>query len=126
MGKQAWWVLAIEVDVAEHCGCTVIAFIIDVCIKRACKFLERITAVFSRIFWPFAPACDDGVVLELKVHRTIPLGLQQGPPRSRSSGRLEHAVGDEGGSGGEPDQEGGQDEEEREPTAGSHRASLRH
>jgi len=91
MGKQAWWVLAIEVDVAEHCRCTVIALVIDVRIKRACKFLERVAAVFGRKFWPFALACDDCVVLELKVHRATVLGLQQAPPR-RSGARLEHAV----------------------------------
>ena len=69
MGKQARWVLAVEVDVAEHCRCTVIALVIDVRIKRACKFLERVAAVLRRKFWPFALACDDCVVLELKVHR---------------------------------------------------------
>jgi hypothetical protein len=71
VGKQAWGVLAIEVDVAEHCGCTVAAVVIDVIKEWAREFLEGTTALVGRKFWPFALACDDCVVLELKVHGAI-------------------------------------------------------
>jgi hypothetical protein len=67
--KQAWWVFTIEIDVAEHSRCTVVAVIIDVIHKWACKFQESTAAFVSREFGPFALACDDCVVLELKVHR---------------------------------------------------------
>ncbi|CAM0151033.1 unnamed protein product [Urochloa decumbens] len=70
-GEQTWWVLAKEVDVAEHCRCTGIAVIIEVHIKWARKFLESGTALAGRKFWPFALACDDCIVLEFKVHRAI-------------------------------------------------------
>lgn len=68
-GKQAWWILAIEVDIAEHCRCTVVALVIEVIIIRAREFLECGTAFAGWKLWPFALACDDCVVLELKVHR---------------------------------------------------------
>lgn len=68
-GKQAWWILAIEVNVAEHCRCTVVALVIEVRTIRAREFLECGTAFAGWKLWPFALACDDCVVLELKVHR---------------------------------------------------------
>jgi hypothetical protein len=68
-GKQTWWILAIEVDVAEHCRCTFIALVIEVIVKRAREFLECGTALAGWKLRSFALACDDCVVLELKVHR---------------------------------------------------------
>jgi hypothetical protein len=70
-GEQPWWVLAIEVDVGEHLRRAAVAVIIDVRIERACEFLESGTAFFRGKFWPFALACDDCVVLELKAHWAI-------------------------------------------------------
>ena len=70
-GEQAWWVLAIEVDVGEHGRCAAVAVIIEVHIEWAGEFLESGAALAGRKCWPFALACDDCVVLELKAHRAI-------------------------------------------------------
>ena len=70
-GEHACWVRALEVDVAYHRACTVRALVVDVRGKWACKFLESITTFRRRRLWPFAPACDDCVVLGLKVHRAV-------------------------------------------------------
>jgi hypothetical protein len=67
-GEQARWILTIQVDVAEHCRCTVVALVIEVRIVRARELLECGTAWAGWKLWPFALACDDCVVLELKVH----------------------------------------------------------
>jgi len=124
-GEQAWWVLTVEVDVGEHGRRTAVAVIIEVHIEWAGKFLESSAALASRKFRPFALACDDCVVLELKAHRAILLGLQQAPPRG-SSGHLEHAVGQERSGGrGDPGQGGGrEEEEEQEPAVPRHRPRV--
>jgi len=126
-GKQTWWILAIEVDVAEHCRCTFIALVIEVIVKRAREFLECGTALAGWKLRSFALACDDCVVLELKVHRATILGLQQAPP-CRSGARLEDAIGQERTvrGRGELSHYGGREEEDQEPTPRRHRHASSH
>lgn len=67
--KQAWWILAILIDVAEHRRCAAVAFIVEILTERARELRESSAAEGGREIRPFALACNDCVVLELKVHR---------------------------------------------------------
>lgn len=68
--KQSRRVFTIEVDVAEHSGCTIIAQVVQLISVRTCKFLECGATFLGWVFGTLALACYDCVVLKLKVHWT--------------------------------------------------------
>ncbi|CAN7067027.1 unnamed protein product [Brassica rapa subsp. trilocularis] len=68
--EQSRRVFTIEVDVAEHSGCTIIPKVVQLISVWTSKFLECGATFLGRVFWTLALACYDCVVHKLKVHWT--------------------------------------------------------
>nr|GMC76352.1 uncharacterized protein LOC109158743 [Ipomoea batatas] len=69
VGEETGWVLAIEVDVTEHRGSTIVCQVIQVLRIRTSKFCESPATLLGGVLRSFALAGDHGVVLKLKVDR---------------------------------------------------------
>jgi len=78
VGKQAWRVTSIDVDVAEHGVGAISCHIINGICIRACKFLQGVATRHRHVSRSFALACENCIVLRLKVFTAWFFGLKEG------------------------------------------------
>ena len=71
IGKEARWVLAVEVNVTEHCGGAVVGPVVQFFHKAAAELQQCVAARRRWVLRPFALACQDRVILRFHVHRTF-------------------------------------------------------
>lgn len=67
VGKDSRRITTVKVDVAEHCGGTIVLFVVKNFCKRASKVLEGGATHICRIIWSFTSACYDCVVLVCEI-----------------------------------------------------------
>lgn len=70
VSEETGRVPAVEIDVTKHGVSTIRIHVIDGICKWTSKFFEGIAANVGWVIWSFALACDDCVILLLKIYRT--------------------------------------------------------